>query len=140
MSARPQPLIAVVDDDESVCCALRRLVRSMDMRVDTFTSSEEFLRLATATKYHPDCLVLDLQMPRLNGLAVQRRLKEGEAHIPIVFITAHDQQDARNQALRHGAVAYLRKPFNDTQLIRALQAALHGTAFTPDAPPATDDD
>jgi FixJ family two-component response regulator len=120
-----KPLIAIVDDDESVCRALKRLVRSWGMEADTFASGQEFIDLIEAMPSHQvDCVVLDVQMPGLNGLDVQERLLRGRNRIPIIFITAHDEVNVRDQALAAGAVAFVCKPFNDELLIKTLRAAL----------------
>jgi len=120
-----KPLIAIVDDDESVCRALKRLVRSWGMEADTFASGQEFIDHIEAMPSHQvDCVVLDVQMPGLNGLDVQERLLRGRNRIPIIFITAHDEVNVRDQALGAGAVAFVRKPFNDELLIETLRAAL----------------
>jgi FixJ family two-component response regulator len=118
-------MIAIVDDDESVCRALKRLVRSLGMNADTFTSGQEFIDLIEAMpSFDVDCLILDVQMPGLNGLQVQERLASSGNPLPVIFITAHDEMAAREQALAAGAVAFLRKPFNDELFIKTLRAAL----------------
>ncbi|HSK31175.1 MAG TPA: response regulator [Candidatus Limnocylindria bacterium] len=123
--SKDKPLIAIVDDDTSVCRAVKRLVRSAGMEADTFTSGQEFVEsLDGRPAPEVDCLVLDVQMPQMNGLEVQRRLETREHHIPIIFITAHDDDDIRTRALAAGAVAFLRKPFNDDLFIRTVQEAL----------------
>jgi len=120
-----KPLIAIVDDDESVCRAVKRLVRSVSMEAETFKSGQEFLDLLDAMpSFHPDCLVLDVQMPGLNGLDVQDCLSKRGNMVPVVFITAHDEVGVREKALRSGAIAFLRKPFNDALFIRTLREAL----------------
>ena len=120
-----KPQIAVVDDDESVCRALRRLLRSMAMDAEAFSSGQQFLDLLEAMpSYRPDCLILDVQMPGMNGLEVQQRLVKGGHRIPVVFITAHDDLGLREKALAAGAVAFLRKPFDDQLLIKTLREAV----------------
>ena len=122
---KEKPLIAVVDDDVSVCRAVKRLVRSVGMDADTFTSGQEFIDLLEGMPWlQVDCLVLDVQMPGINGLEVQRRLEQREHPIPIIFITAHDEAEVRDRAMAAGAVAFLRKPFNDELFIRTVQEAL----------------
>ena len=119
------PHIAIVDDDESVCRAIKRLLRSVAMDADTFTSGQEFMDLLEATpSFHPECLILDVQMPGMNGLEVQERLIKKGQPLPIIFITAHDEEGVREQALALGAVAFLRKPFDDELMIRAVREAL----------------
>jgi len=122
---RSKPLIAIVDDDESVCRAMRRLVRSLSMDAETFSSGQQFLDLVEAMpSFKPDCLVLDVQMPVMNGLDVQDRLVINGNKIPVIFITAHDEVGVRERALAAGAVAFLRKPFDDELLIKTLGEAL----------------
>jgi FixJ family two-component response regulator len=126
---KEKPLIVIVDDDMSVCRAVRRLIRSAGMDADTFTSGQQFVELLEGRPSREvDCLVLDVQMPEMNGLEVQRRLKTREHPIPIIFITAHDDTDVRDRALAAGAVAFLRKPFNDDLFIRTVQEALKRSA------------
>ena len=120
-----KPMIAIVDDDESVCRAMKRLVRSLGMEADTFASGREFIDLLDAMpSFHPDCVVLDVQMPGMNGLEVQERLSSSCSGLPVIFITAHDDVGVRERALAAGALAFLRKPFNDELLIKTLRAAL----------------
>jgi FixJ family two-component response regulator len=122
---KTKPLIAIVDDDESVCRAVRRLVRSLPMDAQTFGSGQEFLDLLEAMpSFQPDCLILDVQMPGMNGLEVQVRLAKSGHAIPMIFITAHDEIGVREKAPAMGAVAFLRKPFNDELLIKTLDEAL----------------
>jgi FixJ family two-component response regulator len=114
-----------VDDDESVCRAVRRLVRSVAMDAETFSSGQDFLDLLDAMpSFQPDCLILDVQMPGMNGLDVQERLAGSDNTVPVIFITAHDDVGVREKALAGGAVAFLRKPFNDELLIKTLREAL----------------
>ncbi|MFG0305740.1 MAG: response regulator transcription factor [Phycisphaerales bacterium JB040] len=119
------PVIAVVDDDASVCRALARLVRSLGMTASTFASGDDFLSaLVGMPAFSPDCVILDVQMPGSNGIAVQARLRERIPAPPVVFITAHDAAEVREQALAAGAIAYLRKPISDDLLVRTLDQAL----------------
>jgi FixJ family two-component response regulator len=120
-----KPLIAIVDDDESVCRAIKRLVRSLGMDADMFTSGQEFAELMEAMPLlQADCVILDVQMPGLGGLEVQERLAKSHSRLPVIFITAHDDLGVRERALAAGAVAFLRKPFNDDLLIKSLNEAL----------------
>ncbi|UXU89938.1 response regulator transcription factor [Burkholderia sp. S-53] len=115
--------VAVVDDDESVGRAIKRLLRSVGIGADTFQSGDDFLdTLASMPSYRPACVILDIQMPGLNGLEVQRRL-DGTG-VPVIVITAYDDVAVREQALAAGAIAYVRKPFNDALLIKTVCAAL----------------
>jgi FixJ family two-component response regulator len=119
------PLIAVVDDDEAIREALQSLLRSVGLRAEMFASAEDFLqagqRQATA------CLILDVRMPRMSGLELQRQMATANCPTPIIFITAHGDEETRARALRAGALAFLDKPFSDEVLLRAVQAALHSS-------------
>jgi FixJ family two-component response regulator len=118
-----KPFVAVVDDDESVSRAIKRLLRSTGLASDTFKTGDDFLDMfESIPSYRPACIVLDIQMPGLNGLEVQQRL--AGSGIPVIFITAHDEAGVRKQALAAGAAAYLRKPFNDEVLIKAVRTAI----------------
>jgi FixJ family two-component response regulator len=129
---KTKPLIAIVDDDESVCRAVRRLVRSLAMDAETFSSGQEFLDLLEAMpSFQPGCVILDVQMPGMNGLEVQDRLAASGHGLPIVFITAHDEVGVREKALATGAVAFLRKPFDDELLIKTLNEALKRGVVAP---------
>jgi len=120
-----KPRIAIVDDDESVCRAVKRLLRSFSMDAETFSSGQSFLDLVEAMpSFQPDCVILDVQMPGMNGLEVQQRLIKSGHTVPVVFITAHDDLGVREKALAAGAVAILRKPFDDQLLIKTLREAV----------------
>ena len=122
---KSKPLIVIVDDDESVCRAVRRLVRSLAMNAQTFCSGQDFLDLLQAMpSFEPDCLILDVQMQGINGLDVQEQLTKCGKMIPVIFITAHDEVGVREKALAAGAVAFLRKPFNDELLIKTMDQAM----------------
>jgi len=122
--SKAKPFVAVVDDDESVSRAIKRLLRSTGLASDTFKTGNDFLDMFDSIpSYRPACIVLDIQMPGLNGLEVQRRLSG--SGIPVIFITAHDETSVRAQALAAGAAAYLRKPFNDEVLIKAVNTAIN---------------
>jgi len=118
----PHPFIAVVDDDESVREALQSLLNSMGLKAEGFASAEDFLRSAhvPATR----CLILDVRMPGMGGLELQRQLAAAECPIPIIFITAHGDENTRVQALRAGAVDFLAKPFSEEALLAAVHSAL----------------
>ena len=123
--SQPRPVIAIVDDDESVCRAIRRLVRSLGMQADTFTSGQEFVEMLDGVPWvHVDCVVLDIQMPGMTGLEVQERLARSGHLLQVIFITAHDDVGMRERALAAGAVAFIRKPFNDELLIKTLDVVL----------------
>jgi FixJ family two-component response regulator len=123
--SKTKPTIAIVDDDASVCRAISRLLRSWGMNADTFTSGREFIEhLGMMPSFRPDCVVLDVQMPGMNGLEVQDLLVLGDNPLPVIFITAHDEIEVRERALQTGAVAFLRKPFNNEVLIKTLDEAI----------------
>ncbi len=115
-------LIAIVDDDPSVREGLSSLIRSAGLQVETFASAQEFLSRRGAGA--PSCLVLDLQMPGLSGLDLQKRMAEAGVEIPIVFLTGHGNIPASVQAMKAGAVEFLTKPFDDQELLRAIQEAV----------------
>lgn len=108
-------------------------MRSLGMDAEMFTSGREFLDLIEAMpSFHADCVVVDVQMPGLNGLEVQERLARMGSPLPVIFITAHDDLGVRQKALACGAVAFLRKPVNDELLIKTVRAALKsGTVGMP---------
>jgi FixJ family two-component response regulator len=120
MAARS--LIAVVDDDESVREALPDLLREFGFAALAFASAQEFLDSGCVAQAH--CLILDIAMPGMSGLDLQRELLRRRQSVPIVFITAHEDEAKRRRMLEPGAVEYLFKPFSDTALLEAIQAAL----------------
>lgn len=119
------PLIDVVDDDPSVALGLSRLLRAWGMQVRLFGSGREFLN---ARKEFPnaDCCVIDVQMPEMTGLEVQENLNRSGSHVPVIFITAHYDEAIEWQALKAGAVGFLRKPFSDEVLVGLIRKALQG--------------
>jgi FixJ family two-component response regulator len=119
-----KPAIAIVDDDESICLAMNRLLRSLGMDIATFTSGDEFIKHIETVQAFPDCVVLDVQMPGMNGLEVQELLVRSENPTPVIFITAHDDVSLRKRALQAGAAAFLRKPFDDELFIKILNETL----------------
>jgi FixJ family two-component response regulator len=116
-------IVMIVDDDESVRRAARRLIKSFGFAVETFASAEDFLTSGRLPQ--TACLVLDVQMPGLNGLELQSHLISGGHQVPIVFITAFSDESARDQALEAGALGYLVKPFEEADLLNAINLALH---------------
>ena len=119
-------LIAVVDDEESVRKALGRLIRSAGFSVETYASGVEFMQ--SLQRHRPDCVVLDLRMPLVNGFDVQSALVRSGAGVPVVIITGDDSPASRERTLRQGAHAYLRKPVDDAMLIDAIHTAVQDTA------------
>jgi len=121
----PQPelaLIAIVDDDPSAREGLSSLIRSAGLQVETFASAQEFL--VRPSPDLPSCLVLDLQLPGLSGLDLQKRMTEAGLEIPIVFLTGHGNIPASVQAMKAGAVEFLTKPFDDQELLQAIHEAV----------------
>jgi FixJ family two-component response regulator len=116
------PLISVVDDDDSVRESLGGLIRSVGFAVKVFASAEEFLN--SDHLRNTDCLILDVRMPGMNGLELQRQLAASYSKIPVIFITAHGDEEVRARALNGGAVDYLLKPFSEEALLNAIDAAL----------------
>ena len=117
-----QFIVMIVDDDESIRRAARRLIKSYGFPVETFASAEDFL--SSGRLHETACLVLDVQMPELNGLELQSRLITDGHQVPIIFITAFNDENARAQALKAGALGYLVKPFEEADLLTAINVAL----------------
>jgi len=114
--------VAVIDDEETVRTALRRLLRSAGLDVETHSSGADFLE--AAAKHPPDCVVLDLHMPGMGGIEVLRRVRALSPAMRVVVITAHEEAATRDQCLAAGAAAYLAKPLDDRLLLNAISAAL----------------
>ena len=121
---KPKPLIAVVDDDNSLRQSTQLLLRSAGYRAEVFASAREFLDSPRIDE--TACLMLDVRMPGMDGLELQRFLNEAQRQIPIIFITAHATDNAEQRARKAGAVDFLRKPVNDEKLLSAIQTALKG--------------
>lgn len=118
----PAPVVCIVDDDEYVRKALRRLVGSLGLRAELFASPEEFL--ARPPEPPIDCLVLDVRLPGMDGFELRARAAEAGVVPPVIFITAHADLRARARAARADAVAFLAKPFDEQSLLEALEAAV----------------
>jgi FixJ family two-component response regulator len=116
------PLISIVDDDDSLRNSLNNLLRSVGYRLADFSSAEEFLN--SSQLHDTACLILDVRMPGMSGLDLQRQLVANNSRIPIIFITSHGDDDARARALAAGAVAFLYKPFREEALLEAIDSAL----------------
>lgn len=128
--------VALVDDEAPVRSALGRLLRLADHAVLAFASGEEFL-LSLQTRL-PDCVLLDVHMPGLDGLAVQRQMRTAGHAVPVVVITASDDAAIERGALAGGACCVLRKPFSSAQLLGAVGAAMDGGAGRLGPAPAAD--
>jgi FixJ family two-component response regulator len=118
-------VITVIDDDESVRESLQGFLKSLGFTVHAFSSAEDFLNSDSLRK--TDCIVLDVRMPKMSGPDLQMKLKESREQIPIIFITAHEEDNVRSHALQTGAVDFLLKPFSDEALINAIRMALQTT-------------
>lgn len=116
------PIIYIVEDDASVRDALGRLIHSVGLRVELFGSAQNFLQWQRPDR--PSCLVLDVRMPGISGLDLQRQLADANIHMPIIFITAHGDIPMSVRAMKAGAVEFLTKPFRDQDLLDAIQIAL----------------
>jgi len=115
-------VIRIVDDDDSVRRALTRLVESMGMRAETYASPAELLDREPDEK--AGCLLLDIQLPGMDGFELHRRIVEDGHQTPVIFITAQPHEAARDRARQANAVAFLEKPFDDETLLAALRSAL----------------
>jgi len=114
--------ISIVDDDESIRKATRALLRSVGYQVETFASAELFLESNALPD--TDCLVLDIRMPGIDGLELQRRLNDANSQIPIIFVTAHNDKSHRTTAMDGGAANFFHKPFEANEFVAAVEAAL----------------
>jgi FixJ family two-component response regulator len=122
VSKEERPTVFVVDDDSSMRDALKNLFRSVGLNVETFGVAQEFL--SKQRSKGPGCLVLDVRLPDVSGLDLQRQLADANIQIPIVFITAHGDIQMSVRAMKAGAVEFLTKPFRDQDLLDAVQQAL----------------
>lgn len=120
--AAPLPIVFVVDDDISVRESLELLIRSEGWLVETFVSAKEFLERPRALV--PSCLVLDVSLPGLNGLELQKQVVVERSDMPIIFITGHGDVPMTVQAMKAGAVEFLTKPFRDEALLSAIRQSL----------------
>ena len=117
-----QPVVSIIDDDESVRTAAKCLVRSLGYDAHIFASAEEFLKstLVSTTA----CLIVDVQMPKMNGLELQSALRAKGQHTPIIFITAFPEERFRARAFEEGAICFLSKPFDGKALVDCLTTAV----------------
>jgi FixJ family two-component response regulator len=113
--------VFVVDDDESVLASLRLLLESSGYRVGTFKSAEDFLH--STRKEKPCCLLLDIRLPGMSGFKLQEHLLESRVPVPVIFMTGRDRERIKDEAMRLGAIAYLRKPFDEQCLFDAIRSA-----------------
>jgi FixJ family two-component response regulator len=117
-----EALVFVVDDDAPMRESLKNLLRSVGLRVEAFASAQEFLHSPRPDV--PGCLVLDVRLPGLSGLELQKQMAQGDRDMPIIFITGHGDIPMTVQAMKAGAVEFLTKPFRDQELLDAVQHAL----------------
>ena len=115
-------MVAVVDDDESYRLAVQRLLKSAGVPVRSFASAEDFLQ--SGQQHATGCLIADIRMPGMSGLDLQAKLNAEQCPIPIIFITAHGDEEMRLQAMRGGAVKFLAKPFDGAILLESVRVAL----------------
>jgi FixJ family two-component response regulator len=115
-------VISVVDDDESLRNAIKRLIESVGMSVEDFASAEDFLDSGRARD--SSCLILDMQLPGMSGLELHNQLADSNSPVPIIFISAHGDDPARTQALEAGAIDFLQKPFSEMALFNAIDSSL----------------
>ena len=122
MSSGNYATVFVVDDDDQMRAAMQRLLKSVGLRAEAFASPQEFLRRKLPDG--PSCLILDVRLPGMSGLDVQRKLTETGLQIPVIFITGHGDIPMTVKAMKSGAVEFLTKPFRDQDLLDAIQQAL----------------
>lgn len=114
--------VFVIDDDARMRAALERLLKSVGLHAESFATPQEFLR--SKLPDGPSCLILDVRLPEMSGLDVQRKLIEASVQIPIIFVTGHGDIPMTVKAMKSGAVEFLTKPFRDQDLLDAIQQAL----------------
>ena len=122
MTPRDTPIVFIIDDDQSVRTAIQGLLKSANLRSESFGTAEEFLR--SKRRDGPSCLVLDVTLPGVNGLDFQRELVNAGFQIPVIFITAHGDIPMTVRAMKSGAVEFLTKPFEIEDLLNAIHQAL----------------
>lgn len=122
MTSADLPVVFIVDDDTRIRAAMQRLLRTVGLHSESFATPEDFLRHKIPSG--PSCVLLDVRLPGMSGLDVQRKLTEMGIQIPIIFITGHGDIPMTVQAMKSGAVEFLTKPFRDQDLIDAIQQAL----------------
>src|SRR3979490_2596089 len=122
MTSAGVPMVFVIDDDAGVRASIQGLLKSVGLRSESFPTAQDFL--CSKRPDAPCCLVLDVRLPGLNGLDLQRKLAETGVQIPIIFITGHGDIPMTVKAMKSGAVEFLTKPFRDQELLDAIQQAL----------------
>jgi FixJ family two-component response regulator len=122
MDFNAKPIVAVVDDDRRVRESLESLIESGGLTAQVFSLAEDFLRGSHLEA--TSCLITDVRMPGMNGLELQRRVRLARPELPIIFITAHHEDEVERRAFAEGATFFIRKPFNAEELLRATRSAL----------------
>jgi FixJ family two-component response regulator len=117
-----KPLIAVVDDDLAILKAMDRLIRSHGCAAITFSSGAEFLRFAAVTP--PDCVILDIQMPDQTGVEVHEHMRARGQRVPVIYITAHEDEAVEQQTQQKGSYGFFHKPFRNEHLWKAVRSAI----------------
>jgi FixJ family two-component response regulator len=127
MMTEPNPTIFIIDDDASVRKSLSRLLRSAGYTTEAFASAEEFL----ARDHYGGigCLLLDVQMPGLSGMDLQKELNKADYHMPIIFITGHGDIPMSVEAMKDGALDFLTKPFHDKELLQVIEKAIEKDTY-----------
>ena len=115
-------LVAIVDDDDLMRSALQGMLKSLGVASEAFAAAEEFL--TSGQQHQAGCLIADIRMPGMSGLELQAKLNAEHCRIPIIFITAHGDEETRIRAIRAGAIAFLAKPFERTVLLEHVRACL----------------
>jgi len=123
-------LISVIDDDRSMGRMLSRIIAAAGLRVEVFTSAEEFL--GSKRLSDPSCLILDVDLPGMSGLELQRQLNNSDRRIPIIFISGHATEQTRERALKAGAFGFFNKPFSISSLVSTIQS-IDGLRSVPSA-------
>src|ERR1700733_11042484 len=119
------PFVCIIDDEPSIRESLSNLLRSAGLKVQAFASAQEFLTKSPGRG--PSCLVLDIQLPGISGLDLQKELASGDAQIPIIFMTGYGDIPTTVRAMKAGAIEFLTKPFRDEELLNAINQAIeHG--------------
>jgi FixJ family two-component response regulator len=122
MSVADEAIVFIIDDDARMRAAMERLLKSVGLHAEAFATPQEFLRRKAPD--NPSCLVLDVRLPGMSGLDVQRKLIDSGIHIPVIFISGHGDIPMTVKAMKSGAVEFLTKPFRDQDLLDAIQQAL----------------
>jgi len=121
--AQPKRLVAAVDDDRRVRESIQSVLESAGYEAIVFGSGEEFLESGVLSR--ATCVIADVRLPGIHGIELQRRIRQGRAPLPVIFITAHDDDDIRQQALRGGAVDFMLKPFDAAELLENIERAVN---------------